>query len=88
MLIVYIIVYFQNKLSNQYFSKEEDLAKYIAETKGTHWGWCLRIMGCDLINLANVVFQIWFTDMFLGYEFSLYGVSAARYRYKNFLVKC
>lgn len=64
-------------------SKEEDLAKYIAETKGTHWGWCLRIMGCDLINLANVVFQIWFTDMFLGYEFSLYGVSAASFLEEN-----
>lgn len=64
-------------------SKEEELATYIVETKGTHWGWCLRILGASLLYLVNVVGQIFFTDCFLGYEFSIYGVSAASFLEEN-----
>jgi len=57
--------------------KEEELATYIRETKGTHNEWCLKILFAQFLYLVNVVGQIFFTDCFLGYEFSIYGVQAA-----------
>lgn len=60
-------------------SKEKDLANYLIETRGTHVTWCLQIMGASFLYLVNVVGQIFFTDCFLGYEFSTYGVTAASF---------
>jgi len=56
-------------------TKETELAKYIVETRGTHWGWCLRVMAASSLYLINVVLQIFFTDLFLGYKFTKYGVN-------------
>ena len=55
------------------------LSKYLVETAGIHDGWAIRVFLSHLIYLINVVGQIFFTDMFLGYEFSTYGVSAASF---------
>merc|ERR1719397_1077009 len=55
------------------------LSQYLVETAGIHDGWAIRVFLSHLIYLINVVGQIFFTDMFLGYEFSTYGVSAASF---------
>ena len=60
-------------------SKEEELATYIQQTKGTHNEWCLKILLAQILYLVNVIGQIFFTDCFLGYEFSTYGVHAASF---------
>lgn len=60
-------------------SKEGELAKYILETQGTHREWCLKIILAQMLYLVNVIGQIFFTDCFLGYEFSTYGVHAASF---------
>lgn len=60
-------------------SKEEELATYLTETRGTHIEWCLLLIASNALYLVNVVGQIFFTDCFLGYEFSTYGVSAASF---------
>ena len=57
-------------------SKEEELATYLVETRGTHRMWCARILCAQILYLVNVVGQIFFTDCFLGWEFYTYGVSA------------
>jgi hypothetical protein len=64
-------------------SKEEELAKYIVETRGTHTGWCLRVLGSHCLYLFNVVANMWLTDLFLGREFSRYGVRAATFLEEN-----
>ena len=57
--------------------KEEVLADYIVETKGYHCEWALQCLGAQFLYLVNVIGQMFFTDCFLGWEFSKYGVAAA-----------
>jgi len=57
--------------------KESELAKYIVETHGSHQRWCLSLIFARFLYLINVVGQIIFTDCFLGWEFTTYGVQAA-----------
>ena len=59
--------------------EENALAKYFTETMGLHDGWAARILIAHSLYLINVVGQIFFTDCFLGYEFSTYGVHAASF---------
>jgi len=58
---------------------ENALAKYFVETMSLHDGWSARMLCAHALYLVNVVGQIFFTDCFLGYEFSTYGVSAASF---------
>jgi len=58
---------------------ENDLAVYFVETMGSHDLWSMRVLFAHLTYLINVVGQIFFTDCFLGYEFSTYGVNAASF---------
>jgi len=58
---------------------EEDLAKYFVETMGIHDIWSIKILLAHSLYLVNVVGQIFFTDAFLGNEFSKYGFSAASF---------
>lgn len=60
-------------------SKEEVLADYIVETRGYHCEWALQCLGAQFLYLVNVIGQIFFTDCFLGWEFSKYGISAASF---------
>lgn len=53
----------------------EELAKYFVETMGIHDFWSIRVLLAHSVYLINVVGQIFFTDCFLGYEFSKFGVS-------------
>ena len=55
------------------------LAKYLVDTLGDNNGWSIRTFIGHSLYLINVIFQIFFTDLFLGYEFSTYGVSAASF---------
>ena len=55
---------------------EDRLARYIVETKGSHVSWAYGVMLAQFLYLVNVVGQIFFTDCFLGWEFTKYGVRA------------
>ena len=55
------------------------LASYLVETLGVHDGWSVRIFLAHSLYLLNVIGQIFFTDCFLGYEFSKYGIHAASF---------
>merc|ERR1719461_1621044 len=57
--------------------EESALAKYFVDTMGLHDGWAARILVAHSLYLLNVIGQVFFTDCFLGYEFSTYGVNAA-----------
>merc|ERR1719186_1639189 len=58
---------------------ENALAKYFVETMSLHDGWSARMLCAHALYLVNVVGQVFFTDCFLGYEFSTYGVYAASF---------
>jgi len=55
------------------------IVKYFKLRRGTHSFYCLKFFLCEILNLANVVGQIYFTDFFLGYEFSTYGTEVIAY---------
>merc|ERR1712130_543285 len=56
---------------------ECDLSDYYVETMGIHDGWSLQVLLAHCVYLINVVGQMFFTDAFLGYEFSKYGLASA-----------
>ena len=56
-----------------------DLTDYFVDTMGFHDFWSIKVMLAHSVYLINVIGQIFFTDCFLGYEFSKYGVSAASF---------
>jgi len=60
-------------------ASEDELADYFIKTRGIHDNWSIGLLFGHSIYLINVLSQIFFTDMFLGYEFSTYGVSAASF---------
>jgi hypothetical protein len=63
--------------------RQEELAKYVVATRGSHTWWCVRTFLAHLVYLANVIGQIVFTDCFLGWEFYTYGVNAASFLESN-----
>lgn len=55
------------------------IVKYFRLHRGTHGLYFLRYVGCEVLNFVNVIGQIFFLDMFLGYEFSTYGLDVLNY---------
>ncbi|CAG0888156.1 unnamed protein product [Darwinula stevensoni] len=53
--------------------KEKQVVKYLKLTRGKHSCWYLQYVICEILNFCHVVGQIYFTDKFLGYEFTTYG---------------
>ena len=45
--------------------KERILAEYFVDSLGTHNFWALRMLFVEFLNLINVVFNIYFVDIFL-----------------------
>ncbi|XP_040571919.2 LOW QUALITY PROTEIN: innexin inx2-like [Lepeophtheirus salmonis] len=60
-------------------SKEQELSKYLISTHGLHNSWYLKIMTANFIYLFNVIGQLFSQIVFLGYEFSKYGIRAASF---------
>ena len=60
-------------------SAESDLAGYFVETmagSGDNSFWGIKILISESLYLINILMQIYFTNVFLGYEFTTYGVQA------------
>jgi len=55
-------------------AKVMDIKRYFKEDLRTHGGYAINFFLCELLTLVNVVGQIYFTDMFLGYQFTTYGL--------------
>ena len=41
--------------------------------------YAVRFFSCEVLNFVNVIAQIYFTDLFLGYEFTTYGLRVVQY---------
>ena len=51
----------------------ELLLDYFAFNRKHHNGYAFKFFFCELLNLVNVIGQIFFIDFFLGGEFHQYG---------------
>ena len=51
------------------------IKKYFQESTKSHAGYAIKFFLCEALALVNVVGQIYFTDKFLGNEFTTYGES-------------
>lgn len=59
--------------------KEDILADYLVTNLHEHNGWAIRFFTCELLNLLNVIGQIFLTDKFLGGEFLRYGIEVINF---------
>merc|ERR1712140_54091 len=41
-------------------------------------GYIARFVFCEFLNLVNIVGQVYFMDMFFGYQFTTYGTDVLR----------
>jgi len=46
---------------------------YFKNTTKSHGGYAINFFLCEILALVNVIAQIYFTDAFLGYQFTTYG---------------
>ena len=74
--------FFEPKMAIDKAARSEKIAlivKYIQLNRGQHSFYFLKYVGCEILNFVNVVGQMFFMDMFLGYEFSTYGLNVINY---------
>jgi len=57
----------------------DTIVKYFGLNRGAHGMYALRFFGVELLNFIHVIVQIYFTDFFLGYEFTTYGTDVLAY---------
>jgi len=57
----------------------ETIVTYFGLNRGAHGMYALRFFGVELLNFVHVIVQIYFTDFFLGYEFTTYGTDVLAY---------
>jgi len=57
----------------------DTVVTYFGLNRGTHGMYALRFFGVELLNFIHVIVQIYFTDFFLGYEFTTYGTDVLAY---------
>jgi len=55
------------------------IVKYFKEMRGGHFMYMMKFVGCEMLNLINVLGQMYFMDRFLGGEFSTYGLKVLHY---------
>jgi len=55
------------------------IVKYFRLNRGTHGLYAIRFFLCEILNFINVIGQIYFLDMFLGYEFRTYGLDVVNF---------
>jgi len=60
-------------------SEQKVLANYFVKHLNTHNFWAFRMVFCELLFLVNVVSNIFLMDLFLGGEFSTYGLEVATF---------
>merc|ERR1711974_156253 len=59
-------------------SQVMSIRRYFKEDLRTHGGYAFNFFFCELLTLINVVGQIYFTDRFLGYQFTTYGTEVVK----------
>lgn len=58
--------------------RERALAEYFVQNINTHNVWAAKMFLCEVISFCNVLFNIVFIDIFLGGEFSTFGIEVIK----------
>ncbi|XP_043229955.1 innexin inx2-like [Amphibalanus amphitrite] len=53
--------------------RQKLITNYFSLNLHHHNFYAVRFFSCEVLNFLNVIAQIFFTDLFLGYEFTTYG---------------
>merc|ERR1712155_283939 len=56
----------------------DSIRRYFKEDLRSHGGYAINFFLCELLTLVNVVGQIYFTDRFLGHQFTTYGLDVVK----------
>ena len=59
-------------------SKRRANVQYFVRTMNTHNKYVAIFVACEVLNLINVLFQIYFMDFFLNGQFTQYGLDVLR----------
>ncbi|KAG8185840.1 hypothetical protein JTE90_024814 [Oedothorax gibbosus] len=55
------------------------LVTFFRSHRFEHQYYATKFLFCEVLNLVNIIFQIYFINMFLGGEFTKYGTSVMKY---------
>jgi len=58
--------------------KRRAAVQYFIRTLGSHNSYVAKYVACEVLNFINVLFQIYFMDMFLNGQFTQYGLEVLR----------
>ncbi|XP_055307225.1 innexin inx2-like [Sitodiplosis mosellana] len=61
------------------FEGKEIIINYMKKNMGTHNDYALRFLLCLVLNLINIIAQLYFMDYFLNGEFSTYGLEVLKF---------
>ncbi|CAG0894652.1 unnamed protein product [Darwinula stevensoni] len=59
--------------------KEKTLTSYFLQHLHSHNAWAIKFVLCEFLTFVNVIGNIFFTDRFLGHQFTTYGLDAVSY---------
>lgn len=59
--------------------RKKMLIDYFSQNLRNHNMYAIRFFFCEALNFINIIGQIYFTDFFLGYEFTTYGTRVIEY---------
>lgn len=57
----------------------EGLVEFFRSHKYEHQYYAAKFLFCEFLNFVNVIFQIYFINLFLGGQFTKYGVDVVKY---------
>jgi len=58
---------------DQYKARRQAVVEYILRTFRTHNSYIYKFIFCEVLNLVNILFQIYLMDLFFGGQFTKYG---------------
>jgi len=58
--------------------RRSTIANYFTGHLNTHSSYIYKFIFCEFLNLVNIVGQVYFMDMFFGYQFTTYGTDVLR----------
>lgn len=58
--------------------KRRACVQYFVRTMGTHNKYVAKYVACEILNFLNVLFQIYFMDLFLNGQFTEYGLEVLK----------
>lgn len=69
--------------SKEQMDKKSLILEYFEKTKGYNQLYAWSFFACEILNMANIIIQIHFTDRFVNYAFTTYGFDVLKFPNEN-----